>query len=148
MTDKQSDIERTITGVLRAIFTSRKHIMSIFVILLIGFAAVGFTILILRSAWRGEMSIKDAMTMVFVTMMTAMVGAVVMGNTLINAIKDEKIAKARAETPPAPPAVQVATEGARILNAPPRIEDAPSPAPSLSTEAITDPQTPQAKDKQ
>lgn len=124
---------------LRAIFASRKAVLFIFVVLLIGFAAFGFTVIILRSAWRGEMSIEHAMIMVFSTMMIAIYGATKIGNTLINAIKDEKIAKIVATAPPKPAQVTQVSQG-DMTNVT-KIVDAPSP----SSEAITDPQTPSAK---
>lgn len=136
------EMERSITGVFRAIFSSRKSILFIFVVLLIGFVAFGFSVIILRSAWRGEMQIKDAMTMVFATMMAAVVGSVVMGNTVINAIKDEKVAKMTADATPTTPKVQlpmqIATGDATITNV---------TEPEPSKEVITDPQTPHAKDR-
>ena len=98
---------------LRALLRSRKALVFGLLLILIFVAAFGFIVVILRAAWRGEMTVKDAMGQVRDTVIAGIVGAVGATWKLMETIKEEDVARveaaARIEAAPKVPLVNVAS---------------------------------------
>lgn len=103
------------TSPWRLLLTSRKGAIFFLLIALIGLAAVGFVFIILREAWAGRVPIKDAMTQVFGTVVTAVGAATASAIKLMGTIEGEDVARINAGAPKPPIAQQ--TTGP-IVNAP------------------------------
>jgi hypothetical protein len=118
---------------LRLILASRKGLVFIVLIALIGIAAVGFIGLTLHEAWAGRMTITAAMNQVFGTIIGAVVSATIAAVKLMDTFKDEDVAKINATAPRTPVNQQVNAPNAQVVDA------------SMSDHAPTPAETPQAK---
>lgn len=83
---------------LKSLFSSRKGVVFFLVLVLAGIAAVGFTVISLRAAWRGEMTVQAAFAQVRDVVIGSFVAAVVAAWKLMDTIKAEDVAHIEADS--------------------------------------------------